>query len=386
MARKTKAAKAEPQVDVGAEIFASLRELEKIKGIPVDYMVERLKQALANAYRKDREDHRDVPADNVIVNLDEHGLSIHLVKTAVTEDELEDLALEIPVDAARRYKADAQPGDQISIPVDYQKFGRIAAQTAKQVVIQGIREAERGMVADEFASKEHEILNGTVTRIDPRYGTVILELGTGREKTEAILPAAEQVKNETIREGQRLKVYLVEVRRGVKGPQMIISRTHPGLVKRLFELEVPEIHDGTVLINSIAREAGSRTKIAVPSTDENVDPIGACVGPRGSRVAGIVEELQGEKIDIIKYSDDPVQFVAEALSPADVLLVTPIADGKSCSVVVPDDQLSLAIGKEGQNARLAAKLTGWKIDIKPQSQALEKALADAAAVAEETEE
>ena len=222
-----------------------------------------------------------------------------------------------------------------------------------------------------------------MTRIDPRYGSVILELGSGRDKTEAVLPVSEQVKNEQIQEGQRLKVYLAEVRRNVKGPQMVISRTHPGLVKRLFELEVPEIYDGSVMINSIAREAGSRTKIAVSSTDENVDPIGACVGPRGARVAGIVDELQGEKNDIIKYSEDPVQFVAEALSPADVLLVTPGADGKSCSVVVPDDQLSLAIGKEGQNARLAAKLTGWKIDIKPQSQALEQALADAAQQAEE---
>ncbi|RHO58123.1 transcription termination/antitermination protein NusA [Ruminococcaceae bacterium AM07-15] len=372
---------------MNAELMQALTDLEKEKGIKKDYMLDRIAQALAAAYKAIyKKDAQSAALDNVFVEIhpETGAIAMHAVKTVV--DEVLNPATEISLEEALQYSSKASVGDEIRIDIDASKFGRIATQTAKQVIIQGIREAERGMVADEFASKEHEILNGTVTRIDPRYGTVILELGTGREKTEAILPAAEQVKNETIREGQRLKVYLVEVRRGVKGPQMIISRTHPGLVKRLFELEVPEIHDGTVLINSIAREAGSRTKIAVSSTDENVDPIGACVGPRGSRVAGIVEELQGEKIDIIKYSDDPVQFVAEALSPADVLLVTPIADGKSCSVVVPDDQLSLAIGKEGQNARLAAKLTGWKIDIKPQSQALEKALADAAAVTEETEE
>ena len=372
---------------MNAELMQALTDLEKEKGIKKDYMLDRIAQALAAAYKAIyKKDAQSAALDNVFVEIhpETGAIAMHAVKTVV--DEVLNPATEISLEEALQYSSKASVGDEIRIDIDASKFGRIATQTAKQVIIQGIREAERGMVADEFASKEHEILNGTVTRIDPRYGTVILELGTGREKTEAILPAAEQVKNETIREGQRLKVYLVEVRRGVKGPQMIISRTHPGLVKRLFELEVPEIHDGTVLINSIAREAGSRTKIAVSSTDENVDPIGACVGPRGSRVAGIVEELQGEKIDIIKYSDDPVQFVAEALSPADVLLVTPIADGKSCSVVVPDDQLSLAIGKEGQNARLAAKLTGWKIDIKPQSQALEKALADAAAVTEETKE
>ena len=363
------------------ELMEALEILEKEKNISKATMLEAIENSLITACKN-----HFGRADNIKVNINPDTGDFAVLAEKTVAEEVEDPLTQISLAEAKMIKPTYEIGDVVQIPVESKSFGRIATQTAKQVIIQGIREAERGMVADEFASKEHEILNGTVTRIDPRYGTVILELGTGREKTEAILPAAEQVKNETIREGQRLKVYLVEVRRGVKGPQMIISRTHPGLVKRLFELEVPEIHDGTVLINSIAREAGSRTKIAVSSTDENVDPIGACVGPRGSRVAGIVEELQGEKIDIIKYSDDPVQFVAEALSPADVLLVTPIADGKSCSVVVPDDQLSLAIGKEGQNARLAAKLTGWKIDIKPQSQALEKALADAAAVAEETEE
>ena len=268
MARKTKAAKAEPQVDVGAEIFASLRELEKIKGIPVDYMVERLKQALANAYRKDREDHRDVPADNVIVNLDEHGLSIHLVKTAVTEDELEDLALEIPIDAARRYKADAQPGDQISIPVDYQKFGRIAAQTAKQVVIQGIREAERGVAYESYSNKAQELMTGTVLRIDPTTGDMFLRIGQGNDTSDAVLQAGEQIPGETHHEGDMLRVYVLEVHKMGRGPVIRVSRTHPNLVRRLFELETPEIADGQVEIRNIAREAGSRSKMAVRAKSE----------------------------------------------------------------------------------------------------------------------
>ena len=223
------------------------------------------------------------------------------------------------------------------------------------------------MIYDEFNSKQHEILTGTVLRVDPRTGNVTLRLGVGAEATDAVLTLNEQVSGETYTEGQMVKVYLVEVRRGTRGPQMLISRTHPGLVKRLFELEVPEIFDGTVEIRSIAREAGNRTKMAVYSSDENVDPIGACVGPRGQRVGAIVNELQGEKIDIIPYSEDPAKFIAAALAPADVIGVTLAEEGKSCRVIVPDDQLSLAIGKEGQNARLAARLTGYKIDIKPAS-------------------
>lgn len=225
------------------------------------------------------------------------------------------------------------------------------------------------MVFNEYSSKEHEILSAVVNRIDPRNGNIILDMVSDGEKTEAVLSTSEQVAGEDLREGQRIKVYVVEVRKGSRGPQVMISRTHPGLVKRLFELEVPEIHDGIVEVKSIAREAGSRTKIAVASNDENVDPIGACVGPRGSRVGAIVSELSGEKIDIIKYSEDMATFVSEALSPADVVGAIMLPDGKSCRVIVPDDQLSLAIGKEGQNARLAAKLTGCKIDIGPESQA-----------------
>ena len=223
------------------------------------------------------------------------------------------------------------------------------------------------MVYDKFSSKEHEILTGVVTRVDPKSGAANLRINSSSEYTEAFLAPGEQVRGEAIREGDRLRVYVVEVRRSTRGPQVLISRTHPGLVKRLFELEIPEIYDGTVEVKSVAREAGSRTKIAVWSGDENVDPIGACVGPGGARVNNIVEELHGEKVDIIKYSEDPAQYIAAALSPADVLSVDLLPDGKACRVVVPDDQLSLAIGKEGQNARLAAKLTNYKIDIKPAS-------------------
>ena len=230
-----------------------------------------------------------------------------------------------------------------------------------------MREAEHGMIYAEFNSKQHEILTGTVVRVDPRTGNATVRLGTGADASDAVLLLGEQVSGEEYYEGQKLKVYLVEVRRGTRGPQMLISRTHPGLVKRLFELEVPEIFDGTVEIRSIAREAGSRTKMAVWSSDENVDPIGACVGPRGQRVNAIVEELHGEKIDIVPFSEDRAEFVAAALAPADVISVTMSEDDKACRAIVPDDQLSLAIGKEGQNARLAARLTSCKIDIKPAS-------------------
>ena len=369
MPRKTKAVKQEPQVDIGAEIFASLRELEKLKGIPVDYMVERLKQALTNAYRRDREDHKDLPADNVVVNLDEHGLSIHLVKTAVEQENLEDLALEIPLDAARRYKPDAQPGDPVSIPVDYQKFGRIAAQTAKQVVIQGIREAERGVTYESYSSKAQELMTGTVSRIVPASGDVLLKIGQGNEASEAMLRASEQIPGETYTEGQIVKVYVLDVRKNDRGPLVQVSRTHPNLVRRLFELETPESAEGQVEIRNIAREPGSRSKMAVRAAMEGVDPVGACVGPRGGRVNAVVEELHGEKIEIVVWSEDPCQYVKAALSPADVISVSLVPGQKACSVIVPDDQLSLAIGKEGQNARLAARLTGYKIDIKSASQA-----------------
>ena len=356
-----------PQVNIGAEIFASLRELEKIKGIPVEYMVERLKQALTNAYRKDREDHRDIPGENVVVNISETGLTMHQIKTVV--EELTDIALEIHIDAARRANPDIKVGDTVAIPIDIQKFGRIAAQTAKQVVIQGIREAERGVMYESYSSKAQELLTGTVLRIDPITGDMFVRIGQGNEQSDAVLRAGEQIPGEKHAEGDLIRVYVLEVHKANRGPLVHVSRTHPNLVRRLFELETPEIADGQVEVRNIAREAGSRSKMAVRATMEGIDPVGACVGPRGGRVGAVVEELGGEKIDIVVWSEDPCEYVRAALSPADVVSVTLVPGQKACRVIVPDDQLSLAIGKEGQNARLAARLTGYKIDIKPASQA-----------------
>ena len=346
------------------EIFAALAMLEKERGIPQTFMMDKIIQAVTTAYKRD---HKDV--ENVIVDVDEEHqtLKMFVQKNVVEEEDYVDPFNEIPIQDAKAISAKYEVGDIVNIPVDNTEFGRIAAGNGKQVIIQGLREAERGMVYDEFNSKQHEILTGVVTRIDPRTNAVSLRIGTGTESTEALLLAGEQVPGEELTEGQHVKGYVVDVRRSTRGPQVLISRTHPGLVKRLFELEVPEIYDGTVEVKSIAREAGSRTKMAVWSADENVDPIGACVGPKGQRVGSIVEELRGEKIDIVKYSEDPAQFIAAALAPADVVDVWMADEGKACRVIVPDDQLSLAIGKEGQNARLAARLTGYKIDIKPES-------------------
>ena len=368
MARNTRAKKtqAAPEVNVGKEIFESLRELEKLKGIPVEYMIDRLKQALTNAYRKDREDHRDVPAENVVVGISEEGLSMHQIKTAV--EELEDVALEIHIDTARRYNPNVQVGDSVAIPVNIAKFGRIAAQTAKQVIIQGIREAERGAMYENYSSKAQELLTGTVLRLDPS-GDYIVSIGQGAEKHDAMLRVSEQIPGEKYEPGDMIRVYVLEVHKAQRGPMVQVSRTHPNLVRRLFELETPEIASGEVEVRNIAREAGSRSKMAVRATIEGVDPVGACVGPRGGRVGAVVEELHGEKIDIVVWSEDPCEYVKAALSPADVISVTLVPGQKACRVVVPDDQLSLAIGKEGQNARLAARLTSYKIDIKPASQA-----------------
>ena len=347
-----------------SEIFTALALLEKERGIPQSFMMEKIIQALTTAYKRDHDE-----VENVIVDVDEahQDLKMYVQKNVVEEEDYVDPSNEITVEDARKLSAKYQAGDVVNIPVDTVEFGRIAAGNGKQVIIQGLREAERGMIYDEFNSKQHEILTGVVTRIDPRNGNVSLRIGTGSESTEALLMAGEQVPGEQLTEGMHVKVYVVAVRRSTRGPQVLISRTHPDLVKRLFELEVPEIYDGTVEVKSIAREAGSRTKMAVWSNDENVDPIGACVGPKGQRVGNIVEELRGEKIDIVKYSEDPAQFIAAALAPADVVDVWMADEGKACRVLVPDDQLSLAIGKEGQNARLAARLTGYKIDIKPES-------------------
>ena len=350
---------------MNAEFFAAIEDIEKEKGIPKAYMLEKINQALLAAFKKDN----PAAADNVAVIVDEDKKKIDMYVQKTVVEEVEEPAVEMTLDDAKRYSKRAALGDVVNVPVETKKFGRIAAQAAKQVIIQGIREAERGMIYEEFTSKEHEILTGVVSRIEPRTGGVLIKINSNSEFTEAMLAPNERIKGEELTEGDRIKVYVVEVRRSTRGPQVLISRTHPGLVKRLFELEVPEIFDGTVEIMSIAREAGNRTKMAVWSNNPEVDPIGACVGPKGGRVASIVEELGGEKIDIIKYSEQPEEYIAAALSPSEVISVTLLDEGKSCKVVVPDSQLSLAIGKEGQNARLAAKLTGYKIDIKPESEA-----------------
>ena len=354
----------------GKEFFEAIHQIEQEKGIKPGYMMEKVTQALLSAYRRDHEG----VGDNLVIEANEEAGTVRLFLKKDIVEVVDNPATEIALEEARRALPQAELGDTVRMEVKARSFGRIAAQTARQVIIQGIREAEQGMIYDEFSTKEHELLTGTVTRIDPRNGAVTLRLHSGSEFTDAYLGVGEQVKGERYMEGQRVKVYVVEVRRATKGPQVLISRTHPGLVKRLFELEVPEVYDGTVEIRSVAREAGSRTKMAVWASEPNVDPIGACVGPRGQRVNTIVEELKGEKIDIIRWSEDPAEYIAAALSPADVISVEELpaqGDARSCRVVVPDDQLSLAIGKEGQNARLAAKLTGYKIDIKPASAPLE---------------
>ena len=343
------------------EIFAALELLEKERNIPQSFMMEKIIQALTTAYKKDHEG-----VENVVVDVNEARKDLKMYVQKEIVEEVENPGTQMSAAEARAKYGRVDLGGTVNILVDNIEFGRIAAGNGKQVIIQGLREAERGMVYDEFNSKQHEILTGVVSRID-RSGNVSLRIGTGAESTEAMLSVSEQIKTEELVGGQHVKVYVVEVRRSTRGPQVLISRTHPGLVKRLFELEVPEIYDGTVEIKSIAREAGSRTKMAVWSSDEAVDPIGACVGPSHQRVGSIVNELRGEKIDIIKYSEDPAKFIAAALAPADVIDVWLADEGKGCRVIVPDDQLSLAIGKEGQNARLAARLTGYKIDIKPQS-------------------
>ena len=344
------------------EFFEAIHQIEQEKGIKPGYMLEKVTQALLSAYRRDHEG----VGDNLVMEADEEAGTVRLFLKKEIVEEVDNPYTEISLEEVRRSLPQAELGDVVRLEVKTKVFGRVAAQTARQVIIQGIREAEQGMIYDEFSTKEHELLTGTVTRIDPRNGAVTLRLHSGSEFTDAYLGVGEQVKGERYLEGQRVKVYVVEVRRATKGPQVLISRTHPGLVKRLFELEVPEVYDGTVEIRSVAREAGSRTKMAVWASEPNVDPIGACVGPRGQRVNTIVEELKGEKIDIIRWSEDPAEYIAAALSPADVISVEELpaqGDARSCRVVVPDDQLSLAIGKEGQNARLAAKLTGYKIDI-----------------------
>ena len=353
---------------MNTEFFNALDLLEKEKGIPKEYMFEKVEAALVTAFKKEKGNN-----SMVRIVLDPNKKDVRVYEQWNIVEEVTDPQTEISLEDAKKMNRRYVLGGVAEAELKTKTFGRISAQTAKQVIIQGIRESERGMAYNEYSSREHEILNATVFRVDPESGTIIVEVVSEGEKIETALAKGEQVPGEVLTEGQRIKVYVVEVRKGMHGPQILLSRTHPGLVKRLFELEVPEIHDGVVEIKSIAREAGNRTKIAVMTHDEKVDPIGACVGPRGSRVGSIVNELSGEKIDIIKYSENMADFVSAALSPADVISAVMLPDGKSCRVTVPDDQLSLAIGKEGQNARLAAKLTGCKIDIGSESAAKEQA-------------
>ncbi|MDW7650597.1 MAG: transcription termination factor NusA [Bacillota bacterium] len=345
------------------EFLAALSAIEKEKGVRKEVLFEAIEAALVSAYKRNFN-----TAGNVRVQLDRETGEIQVYTRLNVVDEVADPQFDISLSDARQIDPDYQLDDVVEKEVTPKNFGRIAAQTAKQVVIQRIREAEREIVFDEYTDREEDIITGIVQRMEQK--NIIVDLG----KAEAVILPTEQMPGDEYRQGERIKAYITEVRRTTKGPQIFISRTHPGLLKRLFELEVPEIFDGIVEVKSIAREAGFRSKLAVYSKNKDVDPVGACVGPKGARVQAIVTELQGEKIDIVKWDEEPEVFVANALSPAKVVTVNLSADQKVAGVIVPDYQLSLAIGKEGQNARLAAKLTGWKIDITSESQAAQRGL------------
>lgn len=347
-----------PETQGNEELFIALTLLEKEKGIPTEFMLDKIKKAIVTACKN------NYGNEEVDIEIDpaEGKFDVYLKKFIV--EEVENPDREILLDAAKEQDANAEIGGFARFKLDTKQFGRVAAQTARNIIRQGIRDSERGQMMQEFQSKHQELVSGLVERIDPKTGAISLKIN----KAEAVLPKNEQIGDEEVREGDYIKVYVVDVRETEKGPKAIISRTHPDLVKRMFETEVPEIYDGTVEIKAVSREAGSRTKLAVLSHNPDVDAVGACIGTRGARVSEIVDELGGEKIDIVEYSEDPKLFIAAALSPATVLSVEVAEDGaRACRVTVPDNQLSLAIGNKGQNARLAAKLTGWKIDIKPES-------------------
>ncbi len=345
------------------EFFAALTMLERERGISAEYLIDKIKAAIIIAVKKNYE----VEEDHVKVDIDPEAgrFDVALIQDVVADEDWYDEHAEIGITEARKLRATYEVGDRIITPLKTRDFGRIAAQTAKHVIRQGIREAERSQQLSEIQSRAHDIVQATVTRVDPEKGVVTLDLGKGGE---AILPRNEQVPGETYTEGQILSVYIVDVVSTERGPRVMISRTHPGLVKRLFELEVPEIFDGTVEVKAISREAGARTKMAVWSKDPNVNPVSACIGEHGARVAAVVEKLGGEKIDIVKWSEDISEFISAALSPAKVVKVELLpGETRSCRVTVPDQQLSLAIGNKGQNARLCARLTGYNIDIRPES-------------------
>ena len=344
---------------MSTELLAAFEQLAREKGIATDVLFEAVEAALISAYKRNFG-----TVQNVRVAMDRATGDIHVYARKDVVESVTDPKQEISLTDAKGIEIGFQLGDVVEQEVTPKDFGRIAAKTAKQVVVQRIREAERSLVYDEYSNRENDIVTGVVQRIEQRQ--VYVDLG----KAEAVLPPTEQINGEPYRYGERIKTYIVEVKKLPKGPQIMLSRTHPGLLRRLFELEVPEIHDGIVEIKSVAREPGLRSKIAVHSSDENVDPVGACVGHKGLRVQMIVNELRGEKIDVVRWSEYPDEYIANALSPAKVIAVEIFEDEKSSRVIVPDYQLSLAIGREGQNARLAAKLTGWKIDIKSETQAL----------------
>ncbi len=344
---------------ISKELFEVVKLIEQEKGIPAEYLYEKIAAAIVSAAKHDYGDKDIVHCE---IDPEKQKIKVYITKNVV--ETVENPDTEISLEQAQMIRKSAKVGKTIDIQLKTKQFGRVAAQTAKSVIGQGIREAEHEQLRKEFDSKNQELLSAKVVRINPVNGNAVLQFG----KNEAILPKAEQVPGEELREGDIIKVYVVDVKDGNRGPRIMISRTHRFLVKRLFETEVPEIFDGTIEIKAVSREAGSRTKIAVFSKEEDIDPVGSCIGPRGQRVSNIVDALGGEKIDIIKYSDDPQEFVAAALAPADVIEVEILDEEiKSCRATVPDDQLSLAIGNKGQNVRLAAKLTGWKIDIKPES-------------------
>ena len=340
------------------ELLSAIEYLSKEKGVTADVICDSLEAVLITAYKKEYDGN-----PNATVRLDRLTGDYSIVSPKTVVAEVADEENEISLENARAIDKGYEEGDEILVDVTPKNFGRIAAQAAKQVMIQRLREAERNLVYDEFYGRTDDIITGIIQRIEQK--NVYIDLG----KAEAVLPYSEQIPTEEYTVGQRIKCYVVEVRNSPKGAQIQLSRTHPGLLKRLFELEVPEIYDGVVELHSVAREPGKRSKIAVYSRDPNVDCVGACVGPKGARVQNIVMELQNEKIDIVKWDEDPAVYIANALSPAQVVSVTIDEGAKSSVVVVPDYQLSLAIGKAGQNARLAAKLTNWKIDIKSESQA-----------------
>ena len=376
MAKAKKAAPNTKEKDT-QEFFDALALMGQEKGIPMEYLVEKIKTAIALAVKKD-----PAGSEESIVEIDPESRKFYVAMRKEVVEEVEDPATQITIEDAVKHDKKARLGEIVEIPLEPKKFGRIAAQSAKHVIRQGIREAEKGLLFQEFRSRQHDIVTGTVLRSDVKRGIVTLEIGS----SEAVLLKSEQVPGEEFVDGQKVRVYVVDAQNGEKGPRLMISRTHPNLVKRLFEMQVPEIYDGVVQIRAISREAGSRSKLAVTSRDENVDPVGACIGPKGARVSSIVDELGGEKIDVVPYSEDPAEFVSAALSPATVLSVEVVDnDPPSCRVTVPDHQLSLAIGNKGQNARLAAKLTGWKIDIRPESGFYGEDLEEAAPAEDEAE-